>query len=265
MLLTTLLLLQSSSLPTMQDVRFADCMELARSDAKSGIVYANEWAQEAGEGNDGYRTDICLATAYAADGKFSEAAQAFAAGAKQAETAKNTGAAKLWAQAGNAAIAAGQSSDAVRFLDAALMSTALLPKERAEALIDRARAYVADGQVDKAKADLNEVRRTSPEASLAWLLSATLARRTGALSDAQGYIKTAAALSPNDAAVALEAGNIAAAAGAYAIAREQWLQTIKIAPKSRQATTAKDQLQQLDEIEAEQANAPAATDRPQSR
>ena len=262
MLLTTLLLLQSS---TMQDVRFADCMELARSDAKSGIVYANEWAQEAGEGNDGYRTDICLATAYAADGKFADAAETFAAAARQAETAKNTGAAKLWAQAGNAAIAAGQSSDAVRFLGAALMSTALLPKERSEALIDRARAYVADGQVDKAKADLNEVRRTSPETGLAWLLSATLARRTDALSDAQGYIKTAAALSPNDAAVALEAGNIAAAAGAYAIAREQWLQTIKIAPTSRQAVSAKALLQQLDEIEAEQANAPAATDRPQSR
>ncbi|NJM50028.1 MAG: hypothetical protein HC843_03390 [Sphingomonadales bacterium] len=124
------------------------------------------------------------------------------------------------------------------------------PQKRAAILTDRARAQVAGSNMIAAESDLAEARRIDPDNGLVWLLSATLARRGGDLANAQSYIKTAAGLSPSDAAVALEAGNIAAAAKAYRIAREQWQQVIKIAPDSAQSETAKILLAELDLIEA---------------
>jgi predicted negative regulator of RcsB-dependent stress response len=72
-----------------------------------------------------------------------------------------------------------------------------------------------------------------------------LARRLNKLPDALTYIQTAASLLTRDPAVALEAGNIAIAAGDEAAARRQWEQTIAIAPTSRQANTAQAQLAAL--------------------
>jgi predicted negative regulator of RcsB-dependent stress response len=59
--------------------------------------------------------------------------------------------------------------------------------------------------------------------------------------------------------VALEAGNIAIAAGDDDTARKQWEQAIKIGPNSRQAVTAKTQLAAL------AAATPAPKDEAQSR
>jgi tetratricopeptide (TPR) repeat protein len=263
MFFTALLLLQSTALPTLNEVKLRDCLKLVRQDAKSGIVSANEWAQT--ESKASYFADICLASGYAADGKFSEAADRFQRAAKGAEAEKDLRSAQLWAQAGNAALSAGQASDALSFLNSALMPGKLLPGERIDALIDRTRAYVADAKADLAMNDLAELRRIAPDNGQGWLLSATLARRTGDLAAAQDFIKTAAAILPSDPAVSLEAGNIAAAAGAYAIARDQWQQTIKIAPSSGQAGSAKALLEQLKQIEAEQAAADKAPAPPQPK
>jgi predicted TPR repeat methyltransferase len=65
------------------------------------------------------------------------------------------------------------------------------------------------------------------------------------LPDAVSYIQTAASLLPRDPAVALEAGNIAIAAGDEAAARKQWEQVVTIAPASRQANSAQAQLAAL--------------------
>jgi tetratricopeptide (TPR) repeat protein len=106
---------------------------------------------------------------------------------------------------------------------------------------------------------LATARQLAPENGAAWLLSATLARRLNKLPDALVFIQTAAALLPIDPAVALEAGNIAIAAGDDNTARTQWEQAIKIAPNSRQAVTARAQLATL------AAETPAAQDEVQSR
>lgn len=245
MFLTFMLFLQSTALPTFEEVQLRDCLKLVRDDAKSGIVRANEWAQGQNGPKGGYFADICLASGYAGDGEYSQAADQFQRAAKGAEQAGDLRSAKLWAQAGNAALIAGRTADAIAFLTTALIPGKLLPEERADALIDRARAHVAGGELAAATADLAELRRIAPNLGQAWLLSATLARRSGDLGTAQAYIKTAAALYPSDPAVALEAGNIAAAAGAYEVAREQWRQTIKIAPSSGQAASARKLLDQL--------------------
>lgn len=271
MFLPLLLFLQSGALPTLDEVKLRDCLKLVRADAKSGIVSANEWAREQPSGKNRYFADICLASGYARDGKYSQSADRFAEAARAAEKAGDLGAAKLWAQAGGAALSAGRTDDALGYIETALRSGKLLPGERIDTLIDRARAYVASDRLDSAMTDLAEIRRTAPNLGQGWLLSATLARRMGDLAAAQGFIKTAGALYVSDPAVALEAGNIAAAAGAYDIAREQWQQTIKIAPGSPQSATAKALLEQLAAIDAEQAKvtaaakAEAAAREPQSR
>lgn len=271
MLFSAFLMLQSAALPTLDEVKLRDCLKLVRADAKSGIVAANEWAQSPGGAKNGYFADICLASGYAADGKYAESADSFARAAKLAEKADDPAFGKLWAQAGGAALSAGRTGDALEYIETALRSGKLLPDERTDTLIDRARAHVASERPDSALADLAEIRRTAPNLGQGWLLSATLARRMGDLAAAQGFIKTAAALYDSDPAVALEAGNIAAAAGAYDIAREQWQQTIKIAPGSPQSAAARGFLDQLAAIEADQAKianaakAEAAAREPQTR
>jgi tetratricopeptide (TPR) repeat protein len=242
MLLFALLLAQSTALPSFDEVRFNDCQKLIATDPASAIVNASEWRKAGGK----YLAEACLASAYVASEKYAEAAKSFESAAAAATKAGDQHGPRFWAQAGNAAIAGGLSDDAIRYFGEALSSTKISLPARADILIDRARAYVIGGRTEEAASDLSEARRIAPDNALGWLLSATLARRSGKLEDAQNYIVTAAALTPSDASVALEAGNIAATAGAFAIAKEQWQQVIRIAPQSGQASTAARLLGQLE-------------------
>lgn len=241
-----LLLLQSATpaaaqpLPTLAELQFSECLNLARKDAPSAIADASLWAQQDG----GYLALACHGFALATDFKFDLAVPVLVEAAQGAEAKNDPRAARFWAQAGNAAIADNQPSEALTALDRAL-AVATVNTEKADIEIDRARALVTLGQPDGAMTALTTARQLSPENGTAWLLSATLARRLNKLPDALTYIQTAAALSPRDPAVALEAGNIAIAAGDEAAARKQWEQTIAIAPTSRQANSAQAQLAAL--------------------
>ena len=225
-------------LPTLNELQFEECITLARTDPASAVMQAGEWAQEKGD----YLATACHALALANDFRFAEAAPLFIDAAQGADANADKRAARFWAQAGNAAIAADLPDEALVSLDNALKSSSLGNPERADIEVDRARTLVALNREGDAVAALADARRHSPENATAWLLSATLARRMNKLPDALGFIQTAATLSPRDPAVALEAGNIAAAAGDDASARKQWEQVIAIAPDSRQATTAQNQL-----------------------
>ena len=218
-----------------------DCLTLAESDPPSAIINASEWQKNKG----GYLAQACLATAFSEQNEHIKAAQNFVAAAAEAQAKNDKIASAFWAQAGSEALASGDLPAAQQHLTAALVGQTLQRIPRSEALLNRARIYVAGGQLETAAKDLSQARSIMPNDSAAWLLSATLARRMNDLNGAQNFIKTAAALSPSDAHVALEAGNIAAAAGAYDIAREQWLQTIRIAPQSVQADTARKLVEQL--------------------
>ena len=241
------LLLQSATpaaaqpLPTLNEVQFTECLDLARKDAPSGFTDASLWVQQGG----GSLARACQGFAMATDFKFDEASVVLAEAAKGAQEKGDPRAGRFWAQAGNAAIAAGQPEIALDVLNKALALTTLGNNERADNEIDRARALVAMGKAADAENALTTARQLGPENGTAWLLSATLGRRLNKLLDALTYIQTAAALSPRDPAVALEAGNIAIAAGDEAAARKQWEQTIAIAPTSRQANSAQAQLAAL--------------------
>ena len=256
MLSLTFFLLQAAQpaakpLPSLNQLQFEECTTLARTDPPSAIMEASLWAQQGGD----YLAKACHGLALANDFRFAEAAPLFIDAARGADNKSDIRAARFWAQAGNAYIAEGMTTDAMGALDTALKSTAPTGAERADIEVDRARALVALNRTDDAVVALANARQLAPENGTAWLLSATLARRMNKLPDALGFVQTAASLSPRDAAVALEAGNIAIAAGDEGAARKQWEQVIKIAPNSRQATTAQAQLAALGS-----APAPPATE-----
>lgn len=237
-------------LPTLNELQFTECLDLARKDAASAITEASLWAQQGG----GYLARACQGFALASDFKFDLAIPLLTEAAKGAEERKDPRAARFWAQAGNAAIADDKPADALTALDRALI-VAAANTEKADIEVDRARALVALNRSDDAETALATARQLGPENGTAWLLSATLARRLSKLPDALTFIQTAAALLPRDPSVALEAGNIAIAAGDEAAARKQWEQTIAIAPTSRQAISAQTQLAAL----SESPTAPAET------
>lgn len=247
MLLLTSFFLQTATpmsaqpLPTLDEVQFSECLKQAVTDAPSAVTQASEWAQKGG----GYLARACHGYALATDFKFDLAVPLLTEAARGAEAKKDDRAGRFWAQAGNAAIAVGEMDVALESLNRALAATTLVAAERADIEIDRARALVILNQNAEAEAALTTARGLASENATAWLLSATLARRENKLSDALGFIQTAAALAPRDPAVALEAGNIAIAAGDDASARKQWEQVVAIAPNSRQAISAKAQLAAL--------------------
>lgn len=246
--------LSAQPFPTLDEVQFAECLTLARTDAASAVMDASLWGQQGG----GYLAKACHGFALASDFRFAEAVPILTEAAQGADAKSDPRAARFWAQAGNAAIADSKPAEALVALDKALASAAPNNAERADIEVDRGRTLVALGQMENAATALGSARTLGPENGTAWLLSATLARRMEKLPDAVSYIQTAASLLPRDPAVALEAGNIAIAAGDEAAARKQWEQVVTIAPASRQANSAQAQLAAL-------SATPAPPAEPQSR
>jgi uncharacterized protein HemY len=97
-----------------------------------------------------------------------------------------------------------------------------------------------------------------PEDPLAWLLSAALARRMGDLGRAETDIAEAAKRAPDDASVALEAGNIAAMGGKVEAAKTAWLAAQRLQPNGPQGLAAARALAQF----APPAQPPADTPKP---
>lgn len=191
--------------------------------------------------SDGYRARRCTGLSLAAQNDWPGAADAFEQAARGAELAHDTAAAAYWAQAGNAWLAAGNAVRARAALDAALAAGTLTGLELGEAQLDRARALVATGDTAAARVDLDLALKNAADDPLAWLLSATLARRTGDLARARTDIAGALRRSADDASVQLEAGNIAAASGDEAGAQRAWTEAARLAPgrpAGRSATAA---------------------------
>ena len=133
-------------------------------------------------------------------------------------------------QAGNAALAGGDAARAKTGFDAALARGQAAGLDLGEIHLDRARARFALNDKKGARDDLDMALKLAPADPLAWLLSATLARQSGDLDRAIADIEEAQKRSPDDAQVALEAGNIAIVSGSEAAARVAWEAAVKAAP-----------------------------------
>lgn len=214
--------------------RYERCLERATADPAAGVAEAGRWQLEGG----GFLAAQCLGLAYAGEARWSAAAAAFEAAARGAEKAHDERAADYWQQAGNAWLADGNGAKARAALDAGIAGGSLTGLALGEAHLDRARALVAAGDVAAARGDLDKALVEAGDDPLAWLLSATLARRGRDLARARTDIAQALALGGDDPAVNLEAGNIAAASGDAAGARRAWQQAARLRPGSVPAQAA---------------------------
>ncbi len=212
-----LLALQAAALPATES-----CAALAASDPLAAERRATMDRSATGR--------ACLGLALSGQQRFAQAAPAFEEAARVSELARDGAAARYWALAGNAWLAGQNAEKSRAALNAALAAGTLTGLERGEAALDRARALVALGDTDAARADLDLALKDAADDPLAWLLSATLARRTGDLGRARADIAQALRRSADDAQVQLEAGNIAAASGDEAGARAAWTEAARIAP-----------------------------------
>ncbi|MBX9730677.1 MAG: tetratricopeptide repeat protein [Sphingomonas sp.] len=221
--------------------RYDQCVDLATDDPQSAVDLASQWRSKGG----GFIARQCLGLAYSHQQKWTPAAEEFTAAAQEAEVARDSHAAQYWAQAGNAWIATGQPTKARAALDAALAAGTLAGLERGEVQFDRARAFVAIGDLDSARADIDKAIELAPADPLIWLASAALARRMEDLPRARKDVAEAFRLSADDSSVYLEIGNIAALAGDEAGARSAWNDAIRIAPSSPAAESARTAMQQF--------------------
>lgn len=224
------------------EAKFDNCAMLAGHDPDKAIDLATNWRI----GGGGVLARQCLALAYAQQERWAPAAVAFEQAARDSEKAQDGRAPRLWVQAGNARLAANEPREARAAFDTALASGALEGAMQGEVHLDRGRASVALGDLASARTDIDAAIKLVPEDPLAWLLSATLARRANDLARAQADIGEASKRSPDDASVALEAGNIAMLAGAPEAARIAWQAAISNQPGSEAAKAAGAALKALD-------------------
>ncbi len=226
--------------------RFAACLAMVDADPAKAIDEASTWQLAGG----GLLARHCLGLAFARQERWVPASTAFEQAASEAERNRDGRSARLWVQAANAALAGADAGRARTFLDTAIVSGQLAGAEKGEAHLDRARALVALRQPAQARIDLEEAIKLVPEDPLAWLLSATLARRTGDLALAEKHIDEAAKRAPDDAQVALEAGNIALLQGFESAAKAAWEGAVKLSPDSPAGQAAAAALLQLDRAPA---------------
>ncbi|MES2904599.1 MAG: tetratricopeptide repeat protein [Pseudomonadota bacterium] len=181
---------------------------------------------------------LCRAIAAQAEGKFADAATGFEAAAGLAKPG-DPAVDRMLAAAGNMWIAANQPGKAALAIDRALAGTGLLADQRGLALLDRARAAEAQGDLKTARAKLNEAAKTISEDPFLWYFSAALAIRENDIPAAKVAINRALAMVPNDATVLFEAGHVYQAAGDDSKAREYWNRAIAADPNGPNGQAAK--------------------------
>jgi tetratricopeptide (TPR) repeat protein len=199
--------------------RFAQCVRQVQADPAAAVTLAEQWR----DGGGGIPARQCLGLAYTAVGRYAPAAAVFTQAAKDAELQRDADrAAVLWVLAGNASLGGGDAAVARTSLTRGLSLSRLDPAQTGEALLDRARAAVAAGDTKAARGDIDNALGLVAGDPMAWLLSATLARRQGDPARATKDIAEAERRAPGHPAVAYEAGNIAMTAGDRAGARDWW-------------------------------------------
>ncbi|PZU58017.1 MAG: hypothetical protein DI547_11400 [Sphingobium sp.] len=231
-------------LPMAPDVaaKFQACLDAGTGNPDEGARFAEAWRVDHG----GFRARECLGFSLAKGERWTPATVAFEQAADEAERGGSVpDGARLWAQAGNAALAGGDPAKARAHFDAALARGLPDGIAKGEVYLDRARALVALNQPQAARADMDRAIMQAPQDPLAWLLSATLARRMKDLPLARKHVAQAVKLSPDDASVALEEGNVAILSDQPDAARAAWDRAVKIAPDSVSGKAASANLAEL--------------------
>jgi tetratricopeptide (TPR) repeat protein len=187
----------------------------------------------------------CRAVEASKADKFAEAAAAFEAAADLA-AADDPARDRALAAAGNMWIAAGQPGKASIALDKALAGKGLQAEQHGLALLDRARAAEAQGDLKTARAKVNEAARTISEDPYLWYFSAALAIREDDVAAAKSSINRALAMVPDSPEVLFEAGHVFQAAGEQATARDYWTRAVAADPNGPTGKAARQALAMTD-------------------
>lgn len=192
---------------------------------------------------------VCRAIDAQSRESYRESAEAFE---RAAETKRLTSAvagdpevSRLLAAAGNMWIAANDPARAAVALDQALTGTGLVAEQRGEALLDRARAAEAQGDLKAARLKVNEAMGTIARDPFAWYFSAALAIREGDKATAQSSIGKALTLAPEDPMILFEAGHVAEFAGDADKARDYWNRALAADPEGPVGKSAREALKLL--------------------
>lgn len=186
-------------------------------------------------------THVCRALAAEGAGRHGDAAASFELAAAASPSGSDEQVREL-AAAGNLWIAAGQPAKAVAALDKAIASGKLDPTQHGLAVLDRARAAEAQGDLKTARAKVDEAAKTISADPYLWFFSAALAVREDDLPTAKSAINRALALAPDSPEVMFEAGHVAKAAGEDSKARDYWTSAATADPKGPAGRAARDAL-----------------------
>ncbi len=189
--------------------------------------------------------NLCRAVAAQGAGKFAEAATGFETAAGLAKPG-DPAADRMLAAAGNMWIAADQPGKAALAIDRALTGEGLLADQRGLALIDRARAAEAQGDLKTARAKLTLAAQSISEDPFLWYFSAALAIRENDIPTAKVAINRALTMIPADPTVLFEAGHVYQAAGEDAKARDYWTRAAAADPTGPSGNAARRALGMLD-------------------
>ena len=189
--------------------------------------------------------NLCRAIAAQETGKFAEAATGFETAAGMAKPG-DPAADRMLAAAGNMWIAAGQPGKAALAIDRALTGKGLLADQRGLALLDRARAAEAQGDLKTARAKLNLAAQSIAEDPFLWYFSAALAIRENDIATAKIAINRALVMIPNDPTILFEAGHVYQAAGDDSKARDYWTRAAAADPNGPSGNAARRALGMLD-------------------
>jgi len=187
----------------------------------------------------------CRAVEASSAGKFAEAAAAFESAA-DLTPATDPAHDRALAAAGNMWIAAGQPGKAAVALDKALAGKGLLAEQHGLALVDRARAAEAQGDLKTARAKVSEAAKTISEDPYLWYFSAALAIRENDIPAAKSSINRALAMAGDSPEVMFEAGHVFHAAGEDAKAREYWNKAVAADPNGASGRAAREALAMID-------------------
>ncbi len=192
-----------------------------------------------------HEAQACRAIEANKAGRFAEAAAAFESAA-ELTSATDPARDRALAAAGNMWIAAGQPGKAAIVLDKALAGTGLKAEQHGLALLDRARAAEAQGDLKTARAKVNEAAKSISEDPFLWYFSAALSLREEDVPAAKSAINRALAMAPDSADVLFEAGHIAKASGEDGQARDYWTKAAAADPTGPTGKAAREALAMTD-------------------
>lgn len=196
-------------LPETEEGRAAACQATVRRAPQEALRVANRWQSAGG----GLLARQCVGLAYAAIEQWTNAATIYEQAAQEAQRVQDGRVSDFWVQAGNAWLAGGDPARALLAFDAALAGQTLSPQLRGEVHLDRARAFVAQGNAVSARENLDRALELVARDPMAWYLSAALALRQDDIARARTDIARARQMAANDPDVLLLAGTIAGRAG----------------------------------------------------